>query len=439
MGWERANWFAPDGDRAADGVRLRTAELVRPRGARASGRARDGGTLRPDVLRQAPARGPDAGALLDRLAANDVAVPIGRTVYTPLLNARGGYESDLTVSHVGPDTWFVVTGSAQRVRDADWIRRHATPDLRVPLTDQTEAWATLGLMGPRARDVLARVTDADLSNAAFPYGTVREITVAGAAVRAIRVSYAGELGWELYVPSADATGGVGRADGRRRRDAGRLLCARLAPDREGLPRVGTRADARRHAVAGRARLHGPARQARASSAATRSSPSAPVASSRRLLLFALDDPDVVAWGDEPIYRNDELVGTLTSAAHGHTLGRAVAMGYVRCTPGESPAESVVGGRYEIDMAGTPGSRRYRCEPGTIRPARDCVAERIDRRRTPDRNEPTSGAGDENRDAGGARGHPGGSDHGRRRAAAAHRDDVRARAGQHLPTRVPLQP
>src|SRR4029450_9918649 len=89
-------------------------------------------------------------------------------------------------------------------RDADWIRRHATPDLRVRLTDQTEAWATLGLMGPRARDVLSRVTEADLSNAAFPYGTVREITVAGAAVRAIRVSYAGELGWELYVPSDDA-------------------------------------------------------------------------------------------------------------------------------------------------------------------------------------------------------------------------------------------
>ena len=350
MGWERANWFAPAGIAPrtlyAFGRQNWFAHAAREhRAARETAALFDQTSFAKLLL-----EGPDAGVLLDRLAANDVVVPIGRTVYTPFLNARGGYESDLTVSRVGPDTWFVVTGSAQRIRDADWIRRHATPDLRVRLTDQTEAWATLGLMGPRARDVLSRVTDADLSNAAFPYGAVREMTVAGVAVRAIRVSYAGELGWELYVPSGDApevwdalmAGDDLTPAGYYALDSLRIEKGYRAWGRELTPH-----DTPLEAGLGfTVRLDKPGFIGRDALIAQRAR-----GVSRRLLLFALDDPDVVAWGDEPIYRNDELVGTLTSAAHGHTLGRAVAMGYVRCTPG-SPAETVQDGRYEIDIAGT---------------------------------------------------------------------------------------
>jgi 4-methylaminobutanoate oxidase (formaldehyde-forming) len=282
--------------------------------------------------------GPEAGALLDRLAANDVAVPVGRTVYTPLLNARGGYESDLTLSRVGPESWFVVTGSAQRIRDADWIRRHAD-GLRVSVTDQTEAWATLGLMGPRARDVLARATAADLGNAAFPYGSVREIVVADVGVRAIRVSYAGELGWELYVPAPQASrvwdalmagddvtpAGYYALDSLRiekgYRAWGRELTPEDTPWQAGL---GFTVRLDKGDFIGRDALV----EQRARGV------------SRRLLLFALDDPEAVAWGDEPIYRDGEVVGTLTSAAHGHTVGRPVAMGYVRCEPG-GPAEALL--------------------------------------------------------------------------------------------------
>jgi heterotetrameric sarcosine oxidase gamma subunit len=327
MGWERANWFAPVA------IAPRTlyafgrqnwfaAAACEHRAARETAALFDQTSFAKFLL-----QGLDAGTLLDRLAANDVAVPVGRTVYTPFLNERGGYESDLTVSRVGPEAWFIVTGSAQRIRDADWIRRHATPGLRVRLTDQTEAWATLGLMGPRARDVLARVTDADLGNAAFPYGTVREITVAGAAVRAIRVSYAGELGWELYVPSDDASGvwdALMVGDDLTPAGYYALDSLRIEKGYRAWGRELTSEDTPLEAGLG---------------------------FNRRLLLFALDDPDAVAWGDEPIYRNDELVGTLTSAAHGHTLGRPVAMGYVRCTPG-APAETLLDGRHEIDIAGT---------------------------------------------------------------------------------------
>jgi len=349
MGWERANWFAPEGFPPrtvyAFGRQNWFAHSAREhRAARETAALFDQTSFAKLLV-----EGPDAGALLDRLAANDVAVPIGRTVYTPLLNERGGYESDLTISHVGPDAWFVVTGSAQRVRDADWIRRHAR-GLRATVTDQTEAWATLGLMGPRARDILARATDADLGNAAFPYGSVRQITVAGAAVRAIRVSYAGELGWELYVRAADATGvwdalmagddvtpaGYYALDSLRIEKGYRAWGRELTPDDTPLQAgLGFTVWLDKPSFIGRDALLAQRAQG----------------VSRRLLLFALDDPEAVAWGDEPIYREAEVVGTLTSAAHGHTLGRAVAMGYVSCTPGEA-GEALVSARYEIDVAGT---------------------------------------------------------------------------------------
>jgi len=350
MAWERANWFAPAG------VEPRTEYAFgrqnwHPHAAREHRAARESAALFDQTsFGKLAVEGPDAKALLDRLAANDVSVPVGRTVYTPLLNARGGYESDLTISRVAEEHWFVVTGSAQRVRDADWIRRHAPAGARVRVTDETEAWATLGLMGPRARDVLRRATEADLGNDAFPYGSVREITVAGAAVRAIRVSYAGELGWELYVPVADAAAvwdtltregdvtpaGYYALDGLRIEKGYRAWGRELTPDDTPLEAglgFTVRWDkpggfiGRDALVAQRAR-----------------------GVSRRLLLFALADAEAVAWGDEPILRDGRVVGTLTSAAHGHTLGRPVAMGYVACEAGAA-AESLLAARYEIDVAG----------------------------------------------------------------------------------------
>ena len=293
------------------------------------------------------------------------------------LNARGGYESDLTVSRVGPDAWFVVTGSAQRVRDADWIRRHATPDLRVRLTDRD------GGLGDARPHGAARPGRSRAGHRRRPEQCRVPLRRRARDHRGRRrgASDPGELRRRagLGALRADRTRAArvwDAADGRRRRDAGRLLCARLAPDREGLPRVGTRADAGRHAAAkpGSASPFGSTSRGFIGRDALIAQRARGV--SRRLLLFALDDPDAVAWGDEPIYRNDELVGTLTSAAHGHTLGRPVAMGYVRCTPGAPPRA-----RWTDAMRSTwpasgwrPG---YRCEPGTIRRARGCVAERTE--------------------------------------------------------------
>src|SRR4029079_2902703 len=138
-------------------------------------------------------QGPDVVSVLQRLCANDVDVPPGRIVYTQMLNARGGIECDLTVSRLADDVYMVVTIAAAATHDADWIRR-GIGDARVVMTDVTSAFTVLGVMGPRSRDVLSRLTPADLSNAAFPFGTTREIEVGDAGVRATRITYVGELG-----------------------------------------------------------------------------------------------------------------------------------------------------------------------------------------------------------------------------------------------------
>jgi 4-methylaminobutanoate oxidase (formaldehyde-forming) len=131
-------------------------------------------------------QGPDAEALLQSLCANDVGVSPDRIVYTGMLNEQGGYESDLTVTRVAPDAYLVVTGSGQRTRDLDWIRRHTPEAARVTVTDVTEAWAVLGLMGPRSRELLSRVSGAALDGAAFPFGASREIAI-GPATRRARI------------------------------------------------------------------------------------------------------------------------------------------------------------------------------------------------------------------------------------------------------------
>src|SRR5436309_2342576 len=200
MGWERANWFAPAG--------------VTPKTEYSFGRQNwfPHAAAEHRACREAVARfdqssfskflvqGRDAEAVLQRLCANDVAVPPGRVVYTAMLNERGGFESDLTVTRLAGDAYLVVTGSAQTTRDADWIRRHVPEDGRATLTDVGSAYAVIGVMGPRSRELLSRVSSADLSSAGFPFATSREIGIGRAMVRASRITYVGELGWELYVP-----------------------------------------------------------------------------------------------------------------------------------------------------------------------------------------------------------------------------------------------
>ena len=297
-------------------------------------------------------RGRGAEALLQRLCANTIAVPPGATVYTGLLNARGTYESDLTVSRLAADDFMLVTGTAQATRDADWIRRHITTE-DVSLADITADHAVLAVMGPQSRTLLARVTPAPLDDAAFPFGAVQRIAIAGVGLLAVRRSYVGELGWELYVPT-DGAGAVydalmNHGTDLGLRDAGyyaleslrlekgyRAWGRELTPDRNPYEAgLGFAVRLDKGDFIGRDAVVG-----------ARAKP--PM---RRHLSFVAQAPDTpLAHGGELILRNGAPAGEVISAAYGYTLGALVALGYV-ATRGEPVDDGWLAARFEIDIAG----------------------------------------------------------------------------------------
>ena len=353
MGWERANWFAPDGVEP-EAVYSFGRQNWFPYAAAEHRAAREAVAVFDQTsFAKLRLEGADAEAVLQRLCGNDVAVPPGRVVYTAMLNERGGLECDLTVTRLAADAYLIVTGSAQGTRDLDWIRRHLAAGARATVTDVTGAYAVLGLMGPRSRELLARVSDADLGPAAFPFLTSREIAIGQATARASRVTYVGELGWELYVPVEqaglvyDELGQAGRDLGLR--DAGyyALDSLRMEKAYRAWGREVTIDDTPWEAGLGFAvRLDKPVpflgREALLEQRER--------TLTKRLLTFVLEDAAALPWGDEPILRDGRVVGTVTSAAFGHTLGRAVAMGYVR-DPGGVDEAYVAGSRFELDVAG----------------------------------------------------------------------------------------
>ena len=353
MGWERANWFAPDGVEP-EAVYSFGRQNWFPYAAAEHRAAREAVAVFDQTsFAKLKLEGADAEAVLQRLCANDVDVPPGRVVYTAMLNERGGFESDLTVTRLTADAYLVVTGSAQGTRDLDWIRRHLPAGARATVTEVTGAYAVLGLMGPRSRELLARVSDADLGPGAFPFLTSREIAIGQATARASRVTYVGELGWELYVPVEqaglvyDELAKAGRDLGLR--DAGyyALDSLRMEKAYRAWGREVTIDDTPWEAGLGFAvRLDKPVSFLGREALLEQRERTL----TKRLLTFVLEDEAALPWGDEPILRDGRVVGSVTSAAFGHTLGRAVAMGYVR-DPGGVDAAYVAGGRFELDVAG----------------------------------------------------------------------------------------
>ncbi len=352
-GWERPSWFNTGG--APETVRL---TFERPdwfenvaaehRAAREAVALIDQSTLAKLLV-----EGPGAERVLQRLCANDMAVRPGRIVYTPMLNARGGYESDMTVMRLSADAFLVITGTAQPIRDADWIRRHLDQDAGAAVADVTADWATLAVTGPSARDLLIRLSPDDLSNDAFPYYSWREIEVAGLAVRAARLSYAGELGWEVHVPASDATrlydalveageplglllAGTYALTSLRVEKGCRAWGHDLTPDdtpfEAGLGFT-VKLDKGCNFIGREALIDQRERGVR-----------------HRLVVVTLDDPAAWPMGGEPILRHGRPVGEVTSAAYGHSVGRAVAMGYVPLIDGD-PVATLAKGGFALDIAG----------------------------------------------------------------------------------------
>ncbi|MFO0810936.1 MAG: FAD-dependent oxidoreductase [Gemmataceae bacterium] len=309
-------------------------------------------------------QGRDAVKVLQRLCGNDMDVPVGKVVYTGLFNARGTFESDLCAVRLADDAYYIVSASAQTVRDAHWIGRHIAADERVELVDVTSGTGVIGVMGPNARRLLERVTDADLSNAAVPFGTARRIAVGIATALAVRITYVGELGWELHIPTdqmlavydaimaAGADLGVTDAghyaiNSLRLEKGYRAWGADLSTDETPLE-AGLGFVVRWDKPGG---FLGRDALLRQKEQGVR----------KRLASFVLADPEPILWGGERIFRDGVCVGYTTSAAYGHTVGGAVALGYVR---GDAPvtAEWVRAGRYTIDVAGTQFPARVSLTP-----------------------------------------------------------------------------
>ena len=331
--WERTNWFDPN---AAEGD-----EALRPRGwagenwspaihAEAMATRTHVGLFDESSFAKFEVHGPGATELLQFLCGNDVDRPVGSVTYTQMLNAHGGIECDFTVTRLEQHRFRIVTGTAFGNHDMAWVRKHLPGDGSVQLTDVTSGYACLGIWGPHARDVLQPLTKTDLSNEAFRYMTARELSIGSVPCLAVRVTYVGELGWELYCPSEygealwDAIWQAGqengiRACGYRAIDALRIekgyrvwgadMTPEETPDQAGLA-FAVKPDA--SDFKGRAALL----ESRA------------VAPASQLCCLVLEDPRSVCLGSEPVRVGDDVVGRVTTGGFGFAVERSIAYAYL---------------------------------------------------------------------------------------------------------------
>lgn len=355
-GWERPNFFAPEGESPAiayswDKPSWLPWSRAEQENARSAVTVFDQTSFSKHLV-----VGADAAEALQWICTADVTVEPGRTVYTGLLNERGTYESDLTVTRISADEFLLVSSAATTVRDQDHLRRHIPPGLQASVVDVTSAYAVLGVMGPRSRELLTSLSRDNLSDEAFAFGTSREIELGYATVRATRLTYVGELGWELYVPTEFAVGvyedlmSAGEALGVRNGgyyaiesmrlekgyrafgreltpdhnpvEAGLLFACKLKTD---IPFLG------REALE-QAKAEGPR---------------------RKLVSLAVDDPEVMLWGGELVLRDGAAAGQVTAAAWGASVGTSVGLAYVWDADGSTiNADWVRAGAYEVNVGGT---------------------------------------------------------------------------------------
>ena len=345
LGWERPNWFAGPGEEPVDRysyLRPGWWEAV----AREHRAAREGAVVIDQTsFAKFRLKGPDAAKALSWVAAGNVDRAVGSLTYTQMLNARGGIEADVTVARLAEDEFYIVTGTGFATHDFDWISRNLCGDCQ--LSDVTSGSAVLSLMGPRARQVLAAVCPDDLTNEGFPFGTARWISVARCPVLALRVTYVGELGWELHMPvevavtvyEALLAQGVSNAGYRaietlRLEKGYRAWGSDIGPDHTPVEAGLLWAVKRK---SGRDYLGREAVEAQVAGGV-----------GKRLATFTVDDPAVILLGRETIYRNGTRVGWLSSGGFGHTVGKPIGMGYVRA---EGVDEGfLTSGDYELEVA-----------------------------------------------------------------------------------------
>jgi glycine cleavage system T protein len=369
-GWERANWFAEEGQAREYQYSWKRQNWFENSRAEHMAVRQGVGLFDMTSFGKIRIEGRDACAFLNRLCGNEMDVAVGRVVYTQMLNKNGGIESDLTVTRLSETAFLAVVPGACLQRDLAWMRRHLGDAFAV-ITDVTAGEAVLCVMGPKARDLMQRVSPNDFRNAAHPFGTMREIEIGMGIARAHRVTYVGELGWELYV-SSDQAAHVFEALAEEGEALGLKLCGLHALDscriEKGYRHFGhdiTDEDHVLEAGLGFAvRTKKPEFIGR--EAVLRK---AEAGLSRRMLQFRLQDPEPLLFHNEAVVRDGKIVGPVTSGNYGHFLGGAIGLGYVPCA-GQSEAE-VLASRYEIEVAGV----RHEAEASLV-PMYDPRSERV---------------------------------------------------------------
>ena len=352
-GFERANWFASVGDTPRYEYSYGRQNWFEPAAGEHRAVRERVGLFDQSSFAKFVLKGRDAVTVLGRVCANDIDVPVGRIVYTQWLNERGGIEADLTVTREAQDAYLIVSGCATQVRDFGWLCRSIPESAHAVAVDVSSAYAVLGLMGPKSRELLATLTDADLSSSAFPFGTSRVIDLGYARVRASRITYVGELGYELYIPAEcaqsvfDVIVAAGEPFGLRLAGYHALNSLRLEKAYRHFGHDIGDEDTPLEAALNFA-VAWDKRGGFVGLEALRRQRESGVR--RRLVSMALERADRLLYHNEPIWRDGALVGRISSAMFGHTVGAALGLGYLANGGAPVSDEWIACGRYEVEVA-----------------------------------------------------------------------------------------
>ncbi|MEL6126694.1 MAG: FAD-dependent oxidoreductase, partial [Pseudomonadota bacterium] len=369
-GWERANWFAEDGQPAEYQYSWGRQNWFENSRAEHMAIREAVGMYDMSSFGKIRVEGRDAELFMNFVCGGDMSVPAGRIVYTQFLNDRGGIEADVTVTRLSEIAYMVVTPAATTVRDMGWLMRHRG-EMNVVITDMTAAEAVICVMGPNSRALLSSVSPHNWSNNAHPFGWAQDIEIGMGLARAHRVTYVGELGWELYV-STDQAAHVFETLHQAGADHGLRLCGLHMMDscriEKGFRHFGHDITDEDHVLeaglgfavkTAKERFIGRDAVLRRKDEGLQS----------RMVQFRLTDPEPMMYHAEPILRNGEVVSYITSANYGHCLGGSIGLGYVPCA-GETAAE-MLGSTFEIEIAGT----RVAAE-ASLKPMYDPKSERV---------------------------------------------------------------
>jgi heterotetrameric sarcosine oxidase gamma subunit len=375
MGWEIPDWYAPAG------VEAKIKEYSWGRQNWFEYLAAEHKACRENVvimdvtsMSKFLVQGRDAEKALNQICSNDVAVPVGRVVYTQWLNERGGMEADLTVTRLAEDKFFIISAGDFFTHDLMWLKQHIPYDAHAFVTDVTSGYTLMNIQGPKSRELIKRLTTSDISKEAFPYMSAQEIDIKYAVVQVLRVTYEGELGFELYVPTEfsshvyEAVVEAGQDLGLKHAGFQALNSLRIEKAYREFGYDMDNTDTPLEAGLSFAVKFDKPGGFIGREALMRHKESGPL--KYRMVQFLLDDPGPLLYGDEVIYRDGKIVGYLQTGAYGFTLGGAIGMGFVH-HEADASIEFINSGTYEIDIAGD----RYPAR-ASLRPLYDPLNTRV---------------------------------------------------------------